>query len=97
MTLLKVPPLSISSGTDKQQLVPYPVASDTPMTFVTNNTRLDQTVEVDSRTAQGTLGTDAFQQAVDFEPPAQPSQLIDPTTSPQDFLDESTIPTTSTC
>ena len=68
VTLLKVPPLSMSSGSDHQPVIPHPVTSDTPMTFVTNNTELDKTVEADPHTAQGTLGMDIFQQAVDFAP-----------------------------
>ena len=79
MTLLKVPSLSMSSASEHQPVIPHPVTSDTPMTFVTNNTQLDETVEADPHTAQGTLGTDIFQQAVDFVPntTAVPTQLID--------------------
>ena len=60
VTLLKTPPLSLSSGSDHQPVIPHPGTSDTPMTFVTSNTELDKTVEADPHTAQGTLGTDIF-------------------------------------
>jgi len=68
VTLLKVPSLSMTSANEHQPIIPYPVTSDAPMTFVTSNTQLDKTMEADPHTAQGTLGMNIFQQAIDFVP-----------------------------
>jgi hypothetical protein len=80
VTLLKVPSLSTTSANEHQPPIPHPVTSETPMTFVTHNTQLDKSLEADPHTAQGTLGTDIFQQAIDFVPitPVVPTQLMEP-------------------